>query len=108
MIYSYGIAPVGYHKDFSPSTLSRQRQAVPCLATSRRSKPLPEPFALLGSTEFTARESCYASRTRDARSPYLFLSLPYFLLKIPRPSKVPSLRALDEGTKVASVLSRSF
>ncbi|VBB38777.1 hypothetical protein TRIP_E160001 [uncultured Spirochaetota bacterium] len=74
----------------------------------RRSKPLAEPFALLGSTEFTARESCYASRTRDARSPYLFLSLPYFLLKIPRPSKVPFLRALDEGTKVDGSVSSEF
>ena len=103
MIYSYGIAPVGYHKDVF---------VIGALAPTTDSYlPFYQAFRflfLLGIADFTAREIHYALRIRNARSPYLFLSLPYFLLKIPRPSKVPFLRALDEGTKVASVLSRSF
>jgi len=105
MIYSYGIAPVGYHKDsFVIGALAPTTDSY--LPFYQAFRFLSRFLFLLGIADFTAREIHYA--LRSARSPYLFLSLPYFLLKIPRPSKVPFLRALDEGTKVASVLSRSF
>jgi hypothetical protein len=84
MIYSYGIAPVGYHKDsFVTSAFQHgNRQLLPFYQAFQF---LSRFLFLLGIADFTAREIHYALRIRNARSPYLFLSLPYFLLKIPRP-----------------------
>jgi hypothetical protein len=105
MIYSYGIAPVGYHKDsFVIGALAPTTDSY--LPFYQAFRFLSRFLFLLGIADFTAREIHYA--LRSARSPYLFLSLPYFLLKIPRPSKVPFLRALDEGTKVDGSVSSEF
>ena len=86
MIYSNGIAPAGYSIKNFASLLTAYRR----YATGIRLRTVPS----------------------DTVDPYLFLSLPYLLLKIPRPSSQAAsdllLRALDEAIKLHTLVSSAF
>ena len=92
MIYSYGIAPVGYHKDsFVIGALAPTTDSY--LPFYQAFQFLSRFLFLLGIADFTAREIHYALRSAQC--------------EIPLPLPIPSLFPVEDPSPLKSPLPQS-